>query len=152
MDYSGFSPFVGAGVNLGGWSFAIGVSKGKHELIHTVHPEAFEVRDLYLEICSVIAHLGLENVAVEDKLCVNGQDIRGDARFLPDFVGTAQHFRGPKRSRPNPRQPHGQRVALQTDSSRGLEWRVGPEHVSSARQGWPQPLRRIHIVCAHADP
>lgn len=87
MVYSGFSPFVGAGVNLGGWSFAVDIAKGKQELGRMIQTETFEVRDLYLEICSALSHLGLASVAIEDKLCVNGQDIRGDARFLPDLLG-----------------------------------------------------------------
>jgi hypothetical protein len=87
MVYSGFSPFVGAGTNLGGWSFAVDISKGKQELGGKAHPEPFEVGDLYAEVCSAVSrHGGLGNVAVEDKLCVNGQDIRGDVRFLPELL------------------------------------------------------------------
>lgn len=80
--YSGYSPFVGAGFNIGGWSFLVDVSKGKREAGTTLTPKAFRVTDLYANVADAIAHLRVNDLVIEDKLFVNGQEIRDDRRFL----------------------------------------------------------------------
>src|SRR5262245_60810031 len=45
--YSGFSPFVGSGIDVGGWSFALDVSKGKEQMSHRLEPAGFAVTELY---------------------------------------------------------------------------------------------------------
>jgi hypothetical protein len=86
MIYSGFDPFVGSGINIKAWSFAVDVSQGKEELGRVFQVQPFEVKELYSEISSALADLNLGNVSIEDKLCVNGRDIRNDPRFLPDLL------------------------------------------------------------------
>jgi len=86
MIYSGFSPFVGSGTNIGGWSFAVDTSRGKDDLGRIRSPQPFNVKDLYTEISASLANLGLGKLAMEDKLCVNGRDIRDDPRFLPNLL------------------------------------------------------------------
>ena len=80
--YSGFSPFAGAGFYAGGWSFAVDATKGKQELGATRAPVPFKVSEMYDCVADVIKGLGLSNVSLEDKLYVNGQEIRNDRRFL----------------------------------------------------------------------
>jgi len=80
--YSGYSPFVGAGFNIGGWSFAVDVSKGKQEAGAIRTPVTFTARELYDYVVDRIRGLGLSDLSLEDKLYVNGQEIRDDKRFL----------------------------------------------------------------------
>lgn len=83
--YSGYSPFAGAGFNIGAWSFAVDVSKGKQDAGgETLTPVAFQVSELYDYVTDAMRGLGLSNLCLEDKLYVNGQEIRDDPRFLPD--------------------------------------------------------------------
>ncbi|MBZ5681003.1 MAG: hypothetical protein LAO24_12940 [Acidobacteriia bacterium] len=87
LIYNGFAPFVGCGGGLGGWSFAVDVTKGKQDLGQIGQPIPFRVRELYDEIAQAAYSLGFSTLTLEDKLCVNGQDIRNDPRFLPDPMG-----------------------------------------------------------------
>jgi hypothetical protein len=82
--YSGFSPFVGSGKDIGGWSFTLDISKGKEEMKVVQEPEPFTVQELYSCIDSDITRLHLQGTNIQDKVFVNGQEIRGDQRFLPD--------------------------------------------------------------------
>jgi hypothetical protein len=83
--YSGFSPFVGSGTDIGGWSFTLDTSKGKEEMRVSQKPEPFTVEELYSQIDSDIKNLHLQGTSIQDKIFVNGQEIRGDNRFLPDM-------------------------------------------------------------------
>jgi hypothetical protein len=74
--YSGFGPFVGAGVSLEPWSFSINVGVGKQELGARREPKAFEVEELYDHIAAELAALSLPGLELEDRLYVNGRDIR----------------------------------------------------------------------------
>lgn len=85
--YQGFSPFVGAGTSLGGWSFVVNVDKGKEELGNELEPVKFETQDLYSEIDSSIESLGLNGLSHRDMFFVFGSDIRDDRNILPDSYG-----------------------------------------------------------------
>ena len=80
--YSGYSPFVGAGQDIGGWSFAIDIEKGKMQGTERVSPETFRFPELYNCLADKLGSLGIEGLSLEDKLFVNGQEIRDDRRFL----------------------------------------------------------------------
>jgi hypothetical protein len=80
--YSGFVPFVGCGLNDGGWSFALNVDKGRRELHETLEPIPFEVEELHDDIVSSLRALNINQMHIEERLYVNGQDIRDDRRFL----------------------------------------------------------------------
>lgn len=82
--YSGFSPFVGSGIDIGGWSFAINTSQGKKGVGIAEEPEPFTIQELYRHIDSDINKLNLQGTSIQDKIFVNGQQIREDQRFLPD--------------------------------------------------------------------
>ncbi|MCG9892869.1 MAG: hypothetical protein MH252_17560 [Thermosynechococcaceae cyanobacterium MS004] len=83
--YSGFTPFVGSGTDIGGWSFTLNINKGKEEMKVAKKPEPFTVEELYSYIDSDIRKLHLQGTSIQDKIFVNGQEIRGDERFLPDL-------------------------------------------------------------------
>ncbi len=80
--YSGYSPFVGMGSNLNAWSFAIDTSKGKTEHGAQLSPSVFQVSELYRQLQQDVTNLGIKGLKIEDKIFVNGQDIRDDKRFL----------------------------------------------------------------------
>lgn len=83
--YGGFSPFVGSGLNINGWSFAVDINKGKEKGIHTKQPIDFAVSELYDYITDSIQNLGLHNLSIEDNLYINGngQELRDGKIFLP---------------------------------------------------------------------
>ena len=87
LIYNGFAPFVGHGGSMGGWSLALDVNKGKEDLAQAASPIPFRVKDLYEEITKAAHALGFNTLTLADKLCVNGQDIRNDPRFLPEPLG-----------------------------------------------------------------
>ena len=101
LVYSGFTPFVGSGLNMGGWSFALDLRKPRDadssgaptSLVSAAPPVAgpVSVEDLYARISRDLAGLQLERVSVEDKLYVNGRDIRDDQRFLKDPLARIQN-------------------------------------------------------------
>jgi hypothetical protein len=82
--YGGFSPFVGSGLNINGWSFAVDINKGKDKGRHTQQPIDFAVSELYDYITNSITNIGLENLSIEDNLYIhgNGQELRDGKIFL----------------------------------------------------------------------
>jgi hypothetical protein len=84
--YSGsrFSPFTGSGIDAGGWSFTLRVDKGKEILGSSLEPIPFKLEELYDHVADRIMEFGIDGLAIEDKLYVDGQEIRDDKRFLYD--------------------------------------------------------------------
>jgi hypothetical protein len=82
--YSGFSPFVGAGYEIGGWSFVIRLDSQRQDVGLRLEPISFKNSELYAYIRSRLKELGLKELQIKDKLYVNGQDVREDVRFIPD--------------------------------------------------------------------
>jgi hypothetical protein len=80
--YSGFSPFVGAGTELGGWSFALDTNQGKSELGRTWTPAPFTLEELYAHVADALSQLSGAGVAIDDQIYVDGREIREDSRFL----------------------------------------------------------------------
>lgn len=80
--YGGYSPFVGAGFDIGGWSFAINTSKGKEEMGKILSPVSFTIKEAYDAIENALKSLNLKDLEIKDKLCVSGRDIRNSKNFL----------------------------------------------------------------------
>jgi hypothetical protein len=87
--YGTYRPFVGSGFPVGGWSFAINLARGKETPGGQVRlePLSFEVEEFYREVERDITASGLAGLTVENRLLVDGRNIRNDARFLPDPEG-----------------------------------------------------------------
>jgi hypothetical protein len=85
--YSGFRPFVGSGADVGGWSFVVDLRKGKDELGHRLEPGQVEPLDLYAGVERGLAALDMSNLTIEDRVFVNGSDIRDDRALLPSPTG-----------------------------------------------------------------
>jgi len=80
--FGGYSPFVGAGIDIGGWSFAINTNKGKEEVGKICEPKTFEANEMYKFISEKLEKIQIGKVVIKDILCVNGQELREDTRFL----------------------------------------------------------------------
>ena len=87
--YGTYRPFVGSGFSRGGWSFAINLARGKESPGGQVRlePLPFEIEEFYGEVERDITASGLDGLTVENRLLVDGQNIRDDFRFLPDREG-----------------------------------------------------------------
>jgi hypothetical protein len=81
--YGAFSPFIGAGLDLGGWSFTINLERGKSGFDDDARPEAFDIADIYHAVEEAITRLGLDGLRMDDRLFVDGRTVRDDRRFLP---------------------------------------------------------------------
>jgi hypothetical protein len=81
--YSGFTPFIGAGTNLGGWSFTVDLSKPAENFSRSA-PQAFQMEELYGALTDAIAEAGLQAVNVKNAYFVHGSQIRDDKEILPD--------------------------------------------------------------------
>jgi hypothetical protein len=87
--YGTYRPFVGSGFSRGGWSFAINLARGKETPAGQVRlePLSFEIEEFYREVARDLMGAGLAGLTVENRLLVDGQNIRDDRRFLPDRQG-----------------------------------------------------------------
>ncbi|GHO86293.1 FHA domain-containing protein [Dictyobacter formicarum] len=84
MVYSGFSPFAGSGINVKSWSFVVDIAKGKELLGKNAHPKPFTLSELYNTLAGDMKKLNLSNLLVEDKLYIDGKEIRERREFLPN--------------------------------------------------------------------
>lgn len=87
--YSGFTPFVGSGQNMDAWSFALDLRKRACDANEQSTPdltpaeiEKINIGALYDCVAREIGELHLSRVTVQDRLYVNGRDIRDDTRFM----------------------------------------------------------------------
>jgi hypothetical protein len=87
--YGTYRPFVGSGFSRGGWSFAINLARGKETPggQTRLEPLSFEVEEFYQEVARDLTASSLDGLTVENRLLVDGQNIRDDRRFLPDTEG-----------------------------------------------------------------
>jgi hypothetical protein len=85
--YSGFSPFVGAGSNLGGWSFVVNVTKGKEDTGSELGAIPFATSALYERIEQSLDSLGLNGLTHQTMFYAHGSDIRNDRQLLPNAYG-----------------------------------------------------------------
>jgi len=83
--YSGFSPFVGYGIELDSWSFALDVTKPAKDGDAPV--TGFDVTEIYDYIASRLKTLILPDLQVTERLFVDGSTIIDDERFLSDPFG-----------------------------------------------------------------
>lgn len=86
--YRGFTPFVGAGTHLGGWSFVVDVSKPCSTLSDPCAPTPFKVEELYADVAAGISASELEGLIIKDFYFVNGQEIRANREVLPSIYGS----------------------------------------------------------------
>lgn len=96
IAYTGFTPFIGAGANLGGWSFVVDVSKPANEMGRSILPTTFQVEELYESITEKIDSLGIDGLVRKDFFFVSGREIRTDREILPDIFGRPVQYLEPQ--------------------------------------------------------
>ena len=84
--YNGFSPFVGSGVSINKWSFAVDLSKGKENMGDILKPISFQISELYSYIDNLIINLKVPGLIIENNLYVNGGEIRNNKNILPNIL------------------------------------------------------------------
>ncbi len=82
--YSGFTPFVGAGQELAGWSFPVNVSRPVEEFGNQSEITPFTLSELYDSVEHDLGMLGLKGLESTDFLFVNGTQVRTVSWLLPD--------------------------------------------------------------------
>lgn len=90
--YSGFTPFVGAGTHLGGWSFVVDILKCDSTMNGHGTVTPFTVEELYADVASGISSSHLEGLVIKDFYFINGREIRGNRELLPDIYGRPVQF------------------------------------------------------------
>jgi len=90
--YGGFTPFVGAGFDLGGWSVAIATDKARESLGRSVSIETFEAADVYRAVDMDVQRLALSRIETSDCYFASGADLRGNPALLPDVHGRPAQF------------------------------------------------------------
>lgn len=76
----GYSPFVGAGVGIGGWSFAMNLAQAEDT---TLPVKEATVQALYAEAQAALDVLGIPDLVIRDELYVDGRDVRDVAQLMP---------------------------------------------------------------------
>jgi hypothetical protein len=84
--YSGFPPFASSGLDVGGWSFVIDLRKGMEVMGQRHEPEPVETLEVYAGVEHGLEELGMSNLTIEDRVFVNGIDIRDDRDLLPSPI------------------------------------------------------------------
>lgn len=84
----GFSPFVGAGYDISGWTFIVDLEKPDDESNVVVPVTADE---LYEESTQRLLRTGLKNVTISDEIFVDGRDVRAYSEIMTggDFARPA---------------------------------------------------------------
>ena len=81
MISGGYSPFVGAGIDLDSWSFTINTKKAENEK-KPVKPVS--VIELHKKLRERLLSLEFDNMEIADELYINGKDVNLVAHLLPD--------------------------------------------------------------------
>jgi hypothetical protein len=84
--HSGFWPFVGSGVGIGGWSFALDVEKGSSSFGVPVAPERVDTSEMYDQLTRSLSELDLDGLSVSDRVFVNGRDLRRGTHGEPRSI------------------------------------------------------------------
>jgi hypothetical protein len=91
--YSGFFPFVGAGVDLGGWSFVVDLGRPKEDRLgNQLKPIPFDIIELYAVFEQAICRLEIQGIVMKDYLFTHGVDIRHNKSILPDIFSRPNQY------------------------------------------------------------
>jgi hypothetical protein len=85
LVYASFLPFVGAGIDWGGWSFSTFVDKAKADAAERA-TIPFTIEELYAAVDTEIANLNIPMLRAEDWYFANGIDVRDNKDILRDVA------------------------------------------------------------------
>lgn len=74
--HPGFSPFVGSGLDIGGWSLSVDVTRGTAAIGGRVEPQAVRIHTFYEMVAGALSKLHLEASTSQSSVHVGGQDVR----------------------------------------------------------------------------
>ena len=80
MISGGYSPFVGAGSTVQGWSFTVDLQKGATQSLPVLPVTA---KELYAETQGAIESLHLPRLSISDRVCLDGRDVGEVGSLLP---------------------------------------------------------------------
>lgn len=84
--YQGFVPFVGSGLDLGGWSFPINITRPREEMGQFSQIKSFNLPELYTYIDQALRKCDFGGFTTRDFLFVNGKQVRDIEWILPDIT------------------------------------------------------------------
>lgn len=88
--YTGFSPFNGAGINMGGWSFSVDLKRGSQDMDSRKHPEEFGIFEISSAIETAMKELEISGLSIDDHFFVHGTDLPGINESLADKLALPQ--------------------------------------------------------------
>lgn len=77
--YGSYVPFVGSGIPVDAWSFALDTQRAAEGRVAV----PFAVEEIHDHVLAELRNVGIAGVAIEERVFVDGRDLRGDRRFLP---------------------------------------------------------------------
>ena len=94
--YSGFNPFVGAGVFLGGWSLPVDLGPYEDEMSSKIiTPEEFQLSELYRSVENHLEGLQIGRMEMRDYIYAYGADISNRTEILAHRVANPQKVTDP---------------------------------------------------------
>ncbi|WP_239346098.1 hypothetical protein [Frankia sp. CiP3] len=84
--YSGYSPFIGGGGVLDGWSVSVDTTKSVAREVGST-PDPFTVQELHSAVMVGLAKLQWVELKATERIFVSGLDVHDDRRFLADPSG-----------------------------------------------------------------
>ncbi len=85
--FGAFSPFVGAGQDLGGWSVVIALDRPRKDFGDPAKIRPFHTKEVYDAIDLALDELKVPDIDKRDMFFARGTDLRGNRDLLPDIYG-----------------------------------------------------------------
>jgi hypothetical protein len=82
ITFGGYLPFIGAGVQVSGWTLAINRAAKPDGVAAMSHPVAVPEAEFYRAVDAAIANAGLPNLQASTLLLVNGYELDADGAVL----------------------------------------------------------------------
>lgn len=84
LVYSGFTPFVGAGFEVGRWTITVDTSRPRKDLDSETTVTTFDACDLDRAIHEALRQMGIDGLSMRDYAFVHGVEIPPELDILPD--------------------------------------------------------------------
>ncbi|HET7437759.1 MAG TPA: hypothetical protein VFN10_23845 [Thermoanaerobaculia bacterium] len=87
MVYRGFTPFVGAGMTVNGWTMLVDTTKAAQSFGTIEKTEPVAIPELYDKALSALKALHVPGCEIHDAVFVSGVEIRNNREMLPNVFG-----------------------------------------------------------------
>jgi hypothetical protein len=94
--FGGFSPFVGAGEDLGGWSVVVALDRPRADFGEPAMVQPFTISEIYGAIDAGLEDLSVREIQKTDTFFARGTDLRGDPDLLPDIYSRPVQYLSPQ--------------------------------------------------------